>query len=390
MDDPLLHIAARILTLSDGVVEQSDGDSINVLLPRAVAKTLGVPEEARLRVTPPADISDEPRDARAIPGESVRHGHGGEAHLLAYSAETLEKLSSLIGDRGRLMERYARRLYLKHEGIGSAVMGYFSPLNGLGNVRSSRMQTISYIVCNTRYTALSDERKEGVVETALNEFTGRSVEDVCAMLRQAETVQVSAPTVERKPADHTYRALLSTAQRSIERELLQFQESLHRKLQRDFRRVEEYYGSLVREIEHKIQRRALQGNERATELQRIEAIQVELRKKLADQRERYAVRVQVRWLNVMRLYMDVIVVVYEVQRRQRTRDLVLIWNPLKKGFEDLGCDHCDSDLRAFWLCDEVPHVLCEHCSVCPACARNVCRACFPRKCPRCQGSYYPS
>ena len=387
MDDPLLHIAAQILTLSDGVVEQSDGDSINVLLPRAIAKKLGIPEEARLRVTPPADMPDEPAPSQAIPGGSVRHGHGGEAHLLTYSAETLEKLSSLIGDRGNLMERYARRLYLKHEGIGSAVSGYFSPLNGLGKVKSSRMQTVSYLLCNARYTALSDERKEGVVETALNEFTGRSVEDVSSMIRQAETVEASPPTVERKPADHTYRALLSTAQRSIERELLQFQESLHRKLQRDFRRVEEYYGSLIREIEHRIERRALQGNERATELQRIEAVHIELRKKLADQRERYAVRVQVRWLNVMRLYMDVIVVVYEVQRRERTRDLVLVWNPLKKGFEDLGCDHCGTDLRAFWMCDEVPHVLCEICSVCPGCGRNVCRSCHPQRCPRCGTPY---
>lgn len=378
---------AQILTLSEGVVEQSDGDSLDVLLPPAVAKKLGVPEEARLRVTTPADIPDVPSPGVAIPGVSGPHGPGRAAHVLTYSAETLEKLSSLIGVRGTLQERYARRLYLKHEGIGSAVTGYFSPLNGLGNVKSSRMQTVSYLICNAQYTALSDERKEGVVETALNEFTGRPVEDVCAMLRQAETAQASLPTVERKPADFIYRSLLSAAQRSIERELLQFQQSLHRKLLRDFRRVEEYYGSLVREIEDKIQRRALQGNERATEMQRIEGVHLELRKKLVDQRERYAVRVAVRWLNAMRVYFDVIVVVYEVRRKQRARDLELIWNPLKKDFEDLGCDRCGNDLRAFWMCEEVPHILCESCSVCPGCGRNVCRTCHPQKCARCQSPY---
>ena len=65
-----------------------------------------------------------------------------------------------------------------------------------------------------------------------------------------------------------------------------------------------------------------------------------------DQRERYAVKTAVRWLNALRVYLDVIVVVYEVQRKRRTRELLLVWNPLKKGFEDLSCEHWVSNYGA--------------------------------------------
>jgi hypothetical protein len=387
MDDPLLHITAKIVTLSGGVAEHSGENSLDVLLPPGVAKNLGVPEETTLRVNSPADIHGNAGENDSNTDSSVRFGKGRAVRQLSYTAETLDKLSALIEGRGLFLERCAKRLYLKQEGMGPAVIGYFTPLNGPARVLTSRVQTVSYLLCNTHYTAFSDERKEGVVETAVNEFTGLPVDDVHSLLQQTETTGSSPPAVIRKPTDQFYRALLRTTQQSIERELQQFHQSLHRRLERDFRRVEEYYGSLVREIEGKIRRKDLQGKERTAELQRVEAIQIELRKKLLDQRERYAVKTAVRWLNALRVYLDVIVVVYEVQRKKRTRELLLIWNPLKKGFEDLSCEHCGGDLRSFWMCDEVPHILCPQCNACPKCGKNVCRSCYPQQCPRCQQTY---
>lgn len=387
MDDPLLHITAQIVTLSGGVAERSGDNSLDVLLPPVVARNLGVPEETTLRVFLPADVRGSDPEDEANTDLPRRTDKVRAVHQISYTAETLEKLSALIGARGLFLEQCAKRLYLKQEGMGPAVIGYFTPLNGPARVITSRVQTVSYLLSNAHYAAFSDERKEGVVETAVNEFTGLPVDDVHSLLQQTETTSSSPPAVIRKPTDQIYRTLLRTTQQSIDRELQQFHQSLHRRLERDFKRVKEYYGSLVREIEGKIRRKDLQGKERTAELQRVEAIQIELRKKLIDQRERYAVKTAVRWLNAMRVYLDVIVVVYEVQRKRRTRELLLIWNPLKKGFEDLSCEHCGIDLRSFWMCDEVPHILCPQCNACPKCGKNVCRSCYPQKCPRCQQSY---
>jgi|GEM_PF-2274673 len=388
MDDPLLHLTAQIIALSGGVAEHSGENSLDVLLPPAIARNLGVPEETTLRVTSPADIDGNASKEESNEDHSGRIDRVRAVRQLSYTPETLEKLNTLIGTRGIFLERCAQRLYLKQEGMEPAVNGYFTALNGPSRVITSRVQTVSYLLCNAHFTAFSDERKEGVVQTAVNEFTGLSVDDVYSLLRQAETTGSSLPAVIRKPTDQIYRASIRTTQRSIERELLGFHQSLHRRLERDFRRVQEYYGSLVREIEGKIRRKDLQGNERTAELQRVEAIKIELRKKLIDQRERYAVKTAVRWLNAMRVYLEVIVVVYEVQRKRKTRELLLVWNPLKKGFEDLACEHCGVDLRSFWMCDEVQHILCPQCNACPRCGKNVCRSCHQQNCPRCQQSYF--
>ncbi|MFZ1978449.1 MAG: hypothetical protein WAV76_10890 [Bacteroidota bacterium] len=382
MKNPLLQIVSNILTLLDSVVEPAGENSIDVLLSSTTAEKLGVPEEARLQISQDSS-TDTVEKSFSTDEESNRNNKSNTARILGYNAETFEKLSTLIQNRGTFVEQYARHLYLKQEGIDSAVKNNFKPLNGLGRVMSMREQTISYLLCNVQYTAFSDERKEGVVETAVNEFTGLPVEDIRSVLHWVEFVQTSKPIVERKTTAQIYQGLLRSSQRVIEVELQQFRQSLQRRLKRDFIRVREYYSSLVKEIEGKIQRKGLEGKERAAEVQRIEAIQIELRKKLIDQRERYAVRIAVQWPNAMRIYLDVLVIVYEIQRRQRTREILLIWNPIKKGFEDLGCDRCGSDIKSFWMCDEVLHILCEQCSVCPKCGKNICRACHPKTCPRC-------
>ena len=379
LEDPLLRTVANVLTLSGGVVEPSGEGSLAVLLPPAVANALGVPEETTLRVSPVTGNAGS-----VAPEASLEKD---KSHVLTYSTETLEKLSSMIRDRGHLVERRTNRLYLKQQGIHASVRAHFSPVNGIGNVKSSHERTISYLICNVQYTAFSDERTEGMVEVAVNEFTGLPVDEIRSILSWADSVPVSTAAVERKPTAQICQALVRTSRRSIGRELQQFQESLQRRLRRDIKRVSEYYGSLIHELEDKIRRKGLQGEERATEMQRVEAIQVELRKKLIDQRERYAVKVAVQCLNAMRLYVDVVVVLFEVQRRERTRELVLIWNPIKKGFENLGCDECGNELWSFRMCDEVPHILCEQCSVCPACSKSVCRACHPKQCPKCHKSY---
>ena len=386
MKDPLLQIVSNILTLLDSVVEPAGENAIDVLLSSTAAKKFGVPEEARLQVAQ-AHSTDTLEKNFSADEESNQNNKSNTVHILGYNAETFEKLSDLIQNRGTFVEHYARHLYLKQEGIDSAVKTNFIPLNGLGRITASRAQTISYLLCNVQYNAFSDERKEGVVDIAINEFTGLPVEDIRSVLQWVEIAQTPMPVVDRATTDQIYQGLLRSSQRIIEVELQQFQQSLQRRLKRDFMRVREYYSSLIREVERKIYRKGLEGKERDAELQRIEAIQIELRKKLIDQRERYAVRITVQWLNVMRIYLDVLVIVYEIQRRQRTREVLLIWNPIKKGFEDLGCDRCGSNIKSFWMCDEVPHILCEQCSVCPRCGKNVCRVCHPKTCPRCHHTY---
>lgn len=204
MKNPLLQIVSNILTLLDSVVEPAGENSIDVLLSSTTAEKLGVPEEARLQISQDSS-TDTVEKSFSTDEESNRNNKSNTARILGYNAETFEKLSTLIQNRGTFVEQYARHLYLKQEGIDSAVKNNFKPLNGLGRVMSMREQTISYLLCNVQYTAFSDERKEGVVETAVNEFTGLPVEDIRSVLHWVEFVQTSKPIVERKTTAQIYQ-----------------------------------------------------------------------------------------------------------------------------------------------------------------------------------------
>ncbi|MFH0992565.1 MAG: hypothetical protein V1799_21410 [bacterium] len=374
MNNPIAEKVETILQITGALLEEMNDGSIHVLFPPDVAAHLNVAEEITLLFeSSPVDSQSEEQTVRA-----------GVSNLVMYNPEFLQPLSRLLVERGLCTERLIKGLYLKQTGLSAAVQSHFTVLNGIGRMIEYHEQMTSYLICNCKYSALSDERKEGISRCAVNEFSGSIADELTTMLAWSDSEYLpSTIAVERKPIDKIYRALTKSARRIIEHELLHFQRSLNRRLQRDIERVSQYYGTLIAEIERKINRRALTGKEKQTEMQRIEATRLELKKKLLDQKERYKIKINVEFLNAMRIYMNVIVVAYEVQRRQCKRELFLVWNPLKKDFEDISCEHCGQELSSFSLCDDRLHILCQNCFRCSRCGKAVCQVCHPRICPKC-------
>ena len=94
----------------------------------------------------------------------------------------------------------------------------------------------------------------------------------------------------------------------IERELLPWRQKNLRQLQRDEKRISEYYSDMIGEINGKIKKRNLEGEEKERELARIEATRMELKRKLVDLNERYRMEVTARlhsalivWLQTVHL-----------------------------------------------------------------------------------------
>ncbi|MBI4641662.1 MAG: hypothetical protein HY731_13275, partial [Candidatus Tectomicrobia bacterium] len=67
-----------------------------------------------------------------------------------------------------------------------------------------------------------------------------------------------------------------------------------------------------------------------------------------------------------------------------TRDIRLFWNPLIKEMEFYVCDGCQNDTQLLTICDRF-HLICRDCKgSCATCGRKLCRACFPKGCPKCE------
>ncbi|MGA1874998.1 MAG: hypothetical protein ACMUIA_05285, partial [bacterium] len=196
--------------------------------------------------------------------------------------------------------------------------------------------------------------------------------------------QFPVDSMQPQPLDRVYRRACAIARKRIGHVLADFEKSLNRRMRRDIERLIEYYQTLIQQIEEKIRKKQLSKEEIEREESRIQATQLELKRKAVDQQERYSLKVEVDLINALRIFMPVVKAVYEIKRKQKARKLDLIWNPLIKDLELPVCESCYEETRGLFLCDERLHFLCPRCYVeCSTCGKHFCRACHPEGCPRC-------
>jgi hypothetical protein len=366
MSAQLIDTVAEVLELSGAAVEKN-GEQLEALVPESVSKVLHSPELVKLYFNPEHAKQD------------------GE--LVTFQSDFVDRLFVLMQGTGNFASLSLHNLYLK-QSTKNAAEQRFQALNGLGRALDAIERRLSYAQFNLKYTAVSDEKREGLVSAIINEHTLAEASDMAAHFGWVESVEafhhVELPS---QPFQAVYAAACRSAEAVIRRELAEFHKSLNRRLQRDVDRLTEYYASLSAEIRRKIARRGLEGKEREDEESRIRATELELERKIIDQREKYAMKISVEPVNLLRLFMPVMVVNFEVCFRKAAREIPLVWNPLTKDFEMLVCQGCAAGLYHFYICEDKLHTVCADCFKCAGCGRNVCRACHPRKCPKCGVEY---
>lgn len=346
---------------------EKNGARLEALLPQAVAETLQTGEQTTLYFN-----ADSAQD---------------DGELITFQSDFVDRLFVLMQDIGNYAELSLRNLYLK-QGAKHIAEQRFTVLNGLGRPLDAAERRLSYALFNFKYTATSDEKKEGLVSTIINEHSLANVSVMASQLGWIECAEASS-LVELPLQDFgaVYATACRAAESAIRLELSDFHKSLTRRLQRDVGRLTEYYGSLATEIRRKIERRALQGKELADEESRIRATELELERKMTDQQEKYAIKIDVAPVNLMRLFMPAVVVNFEARFRKAVSEFPLVWNPLIKDFEAIPCQSCGFGLYGFNVCEDKLHVVCADCFKCPGCGRNTCRVCHPKKCVRCGAAY---
>jgi hypothetical protein len=366
MSIQLIDAVADVLELAGAAVEKN-GEYLEAIVPNEAAKILHTPEMAKLYFDP------------------ARAQKGGE--LVTFQSDFVDRLFLLMRGNGNYAHLALQNVYLK-QSAKSAADQRFAALNGLGRAWDAIERRLSYALFNFKYTAVSDEKKEGLVTAIINEHT---LADVSAMVTYLEWAEAAERSHHAELPRQSFQAIYQAACRSVEsaihRELAEFRKSLNRRLQRDIARLAEYYESLIIEIRRKIARRQLEGKEREDEESRIRATEMELQRKIVDQREKYAMKINVEPISLLRIFMPVMAVNFEVRFRKAVREIPLIWNPVTKDFEMVNCQSCATGLFHFFVCEEKLHTVCADCFKCSGCSRNVCHACHPQKCPKCGAAY---
>ena len=217
-----------------------------------------------------------------------------------------------------------------------------------------------YVLFNVDYTAEASDKRLGMVSFWVNGITGVTGVDLGdALLWTVD--RRSPPSIEDGTAINYPELLQIGSQHSeqlIERELIPWRQKNTRQLQRDEKRINEYYQEIIKEIKAKIKKRKLEGEELSREKNRIDATKLELKRKIKDLYERSSIQVTAQLHSALIVWLQTVHINCQLIRKKQKREVTAVWNPYHKQVEPLRCSKSNHPVKSFYLSDESASIVC--------------------------------
>ncbi|MEW6103342.1 MAG: hypothetical protein AB1630_05940 [bacterium] len=362
MTRTLPGVIADILHYKGVEVEEKDGEFLDVLLPEPLSKTLNIPEYARLSFSFEkigegiTDASYESSFFASIKGLFKEKGFAGAS--IPSSTFNLEKIAKGVDEKIDLR-------------------------NATFRLEKTEVSNIPYLLAFFKYIAISDEKNEGILPFLLNcmNLSTMVIED-CGFLRSLEKEE--EPQISE---DCLVKMLLggwTAATYIIPERLKDFRNSLERRLNRDIKRVYEYYENLKKEAERAIERKQAQQEDVEKLQNKLTIIETERGLKVSDLISQYGLSIHIEPLVAITINILTPVFWINIKRRLSERVFPFSYNPIFKQFDPLPCESCFNPSDGYYVCDDNCHIICGRCfKSCPSCGKQYCPVCH-KICPRCK------
>ena len=362
MRTSLRDFTADLLAEHGAVVEPS-GEGLEVLLPAEVATVLDIPEHANLWFL----------------------GERQEGISVSYDSEILNRMAGLMGDRGKFATVGLGPSSVRQEKLEDRLGDKLIFHNAVFQVDRMEEKAISYLLGYSRFSARSDDRQEGIVGCLINELN-LSVQKTTAEILDFIPHRAEEPMgqAERQGGERVLNAFWRAQLKMVQEALADFLVSIERRMNRDIRRVHDYYQTLIYEQRQALAKKwtAPEDHERAES--KIGAIERELKGKIQDLIGKFSIDVGLEPISFMRIETISPIFWLSVKRRKETRQFPLTYNPVVKSLDPLPCEACFYPRKGYYVCDDRLHILCPECfAPCARCEKIYCRACHPKGCPKC-------
>jgi len=374
----LLSFVETILELEGAVTERIAPDGLEVMIPPALQQVLEIPELARLGF------------GAELP-EHVQH--------VTLESDWMNRLERVMGTRGRL----ARRILDVDNTVPSnperIIEHTLELTNATYRLRGVTPAWTRYLLMAFRYTAISDEKRDGILHLGLNLNNGSTLDNLLDPLlyaaAEADGEHATLPEEIQLPSSWEATRLTAVLNRAlparIRYRLDRFLSSMQRRQERDLRRIYNYHSELRQEVlerVHQLRQKAdlteRQRSEQKHAELRLQAILREYQAKVGDLRQKYAMSVECRWIQTLELIMPVQRFDVAIRRRKGQRRIALDWNPVARKLEQAPCEYSYTWERPRSVCDDQLHLVTPAAyGPCAQCGKVYCRACHPRKCPKC-------
>lgn len=370
-------IVSQILSAEGGLVESIEPDGLEVLAPPSLAESLGVPEFSRLGF------------GRDLPDGASR------VHL---ESEWMERLESLMRHRGSFLSVSEGLPALRKSSADfpQLLREHVVFENATYRVESVESCPSRYLALTFHLTAISDEKREDLLTIALNETNRACADHIITPL----FASVGKPSRQNKPALNSgalpsplsvheiSRWITRMLPARIQAHLAPFLSGMERRMALDLNRLHVYHEDLrseaIRRMADKLKKGGPHAPSEKRDFLRIESINREYHAKIEDLKRKYAMHVEVRHLQSIRVTMPVERASLKIMRRKGVRPYHLDWNPLSKQFDRLPCEGCGTIAKTHFVCDDRLHIVCPGCmGECASCHKAYCRACHRHRCPTC-------
>jgi len=370
------RFAATLLAQAGGLVEPVEPDGLEVLAPAPLQEALGVGELCRLGFGP------------TLPAGAERVG---------IESDWLDRFERVLGPHGRSSRRVLPAAGRRAPDAAALLAQELTLDNATFRLLDVAQAWTRYLLLDFRFTAMSEEKREGTRRLAINLATGAmpdALMEQLAPLLGAETVADMADGRTGDDAPHDLPAywpsarLAGQVQRAlpsrIEQALAPFTKGLERRLARDQDRLHAYHDGLHREA--LLRAAGLPEGDAVRERQALRAAAVarDYQAKLDDLARKYALRVTAAWVQTLELVTPVHRLTVQIKRRKAERIVQLDWNSVARRLELPPCEASWSTGRPRLVCDDALHLVAPSgLAPCPGCGRPFCRACHETQCPRC-------
>ncbi|MEJ7710996.1 MAG: hypothetical protein WKF84_14310 [Pyrinomonadaceae bacterium] len=362
--------AAHLLEHEGALVERIEPEGLEVMAPPHAQQLLRILELERLGFG-----AELPRGAQRANLES----------------DWLERFGHLLGERGRQARLVLDVPLLSLTSPERVVERGLVLQNAVYKIVSIESAWTRYLIGLFRYTAISDEKREGLIKMGVNLANGSVLDPfvdqlLAAVIGQTNGAEAALPSTAQLPPDWSASRFQTYIDRALPARtrlhLAPFLNGMQRRLERDLARVFDYYNDLRRESLSKTQKPSA---EPARERLRLEALAREYEAKVADLRQKYALRVEVEWSQCVDLVMPIQRINLLIKRRKGERRIALDWNPLTRKLDAPPCEWSFASDITRMICDEALHLVSPAAHTpCAHCGKPYCRACHPQQCPKCR------
>ncbi len=333
VQDRLRRFATALLERRGALVDWPAGaEQGMVVLPDQIARDLGVREELALH-------------------DTVRDG----GFTVSLASEFLDQVAPLVAAEPLAARLDAPPLYLKSGDLGQAVERQYQWINAKVTVRGATPEAVEYQAWTFQAALRSEDLWESLLTVHINGRSGAEVE-----MPDPLGLHDLAAGGEGDPIQPAlYRQAVCGAVRRLESLAAPFVARMESRLERDRARLREYYGALLEEQNHSgHSRKEISPEEREA---RRRAVELELRRKLAELNERYEINARLSPVALVRTRMTALAVDCVVLRRKARAVRRIYWNPLIKQFEPLRCHCCDAAIYAIGFSDDKVEPTCAAC-----------------------------